>query len=83
MDNEIKAMFNAILEEIGRMEERINRRMDECFSRIEEELETLHHEVNACKLERESIGLLIKKMINWKDGSRNWKREPHNGIHTM
>ena len=58
MDDEIKMMLNAIIDEIGRTEERTNKR----FDKIEVELEILHHEVNACKLERESIGLLIKKI---------------------
>ena len=57
MDDEIKMMLNAIIDEIGRTEERTNKH----FDKIEKELEILHHEVNACKLERESIGLLIKK----------------------
>lgn len=58
MDDEMKMMFNTILEEIGRTEERTNKR----FDKIESQLEVMHHEINACKLERESIGLLIKKI---------------------
>ena len=58
MDNEMKMMFNTILEEMGRMEERTNKR----FDKIENQLEIMQHEINACKLERESIGLLIKKI---------------------
>lgn len=57
MDNEMKMMFNTILEEMGNMEERTNKR----FDKIENKLEIMQHEINACKLERESIGLLIKK----------------------
>ena len=62
MDDEIKLMLNTILDEMGRMEERINKRMDERFDKIENQLEIMQHEINACKLERESIGLLIKKI---------------------
>ena len=58
MDNETKMMLNAILEEIGRIDERTNKR----FDKIDARLESLQHEVNACRLERESIGLLIKKI---------------------
>ena len=58
MDNEMKMMFNTILEEMGNMEERTNKR----FDKIENQLEIMQHEINACKLERESIGLLIKKI---------------------
>ena len=58
MDNETKLMLNAILEEIGRIDERANKR----FDKIDARLESLQHEVNACRLERESIGLLIRKI---------------------
>lgn len=58
MDSEMKMMFNTIIEELGNIEERTGKR----FNKIENELELLHHEVNACKLERESISLLIKKI---------------------
>ena len=65
MDDEIKVMLNAIMDEMGRIEERINKRFDaedKRFDKIENHLEIMQHEVNACKLERESIGLLIKKI---------------------
>lgn len=58
MDSETRMMLNTILEEMALMEERTNKR----FDKIENKLELLQHEVNACKLERESIGLLIKKI---------------------
>ena len=35
MDDEIKMMLNAILDEMGRMEERINKRMDERFDAVD------------------------------------------------
>ncbi|MDE5597532.1 MAG: hypothetical protein K2J04_06835 [Lachnospiraceae bacterium] len=54
MDNEMKMMFNAILEEMGKTEERIYARMDSRFDKIEVRLESMQHEINACKLERES-----------------------------
>ena len=57
MDNEIKMMLNAILEEIAHVDERVNKR----FDKVEAQLDSLQHEVNACKLERESIGLLISQ----------------------
>lgn len=54
MDSEMKMMFNTIIEEMGNIEERTNKRFDKMenrFNKIENELELLHHEVNACKLE--------------------------------
>nr|WP_297864509.1 hypothetical protein [uncultured Acetatifactor sp.] len=58
MNEEMRKMFNAILEEIGRVEEK----MDGHLERLEMEVEVLHHEVNACKLESDAVGLLIRRM---------------------
>ncbi len=58
MDDEIKMMLNAILEEMGRVEERTNKR----FDKIENRLESMQHEINACKLEKDTISILIKKI---------------------
>lgn len=58
MNEEMRNMFNAILEEIGRVEEKMDRRL----GRLESEIEALHHEVNACKLESDAVGLLIRRM---------------------
>ena len=60
MDNETKMMLNTILEEISRTEERIYARMDSRFDKIEARLESMQHEINACKLEKDTISLLIK-----------------------
>ena len=62
MDDEIKMMFNAILEEMSRTEERIYARMDSRFDKIVARLESMQHEINACKLEKDTISLLIKKI---------------------
>ena len=58
MTDEMKMMVNAILEEMDKMEGRINKR----FDKIEAQMEAMQHEINACKLERESVGLLLKKI---------------------
>ncbi|MBD5514985.1 MAG: hypothetical protein HDR06_10130 [Lachnospiraceae bacterium] len=62
MDKETREMFNTILEEMGRMEDRINRRMDTRFDKLEARMEIMQHEINACKLDHETISLLIKKV---------------------
>ncbi len=65
MDKETREMFNAILEEMGRMEDRINKRfdtVDDRFDKIEARMEIMQHEINACKLDHETISLLIKKV---------------------
>ena len=46
IDDEIKMMLNTILDEIDRMEDRINKRFDKIGAR----LENMQHVVNACKL---------------------------------
>ena len=50
-------MLNTILEEMGRVEERTNKH----FDNIESKLDSMQHEINACKLERESIGGHVRK----------------------
>lgn len=69
MSEEMKLMFNAIIEEMGRMESRINKRMDERFDKvdqrfdkIEQRLDMMQHEINACKLEAGTLDLLLKKI---------------------
>ncbi len=57
MDSEMNMMFNTIIEEMGHIEERANKR----FDKIEKQLGLMQHEINSCKLERESIGLLIDR----------------------
>lgn len=85
MDKETRMMFNSILEEMGRMEERIERKMNERFDavdrrfeRIESELEQMHHEINACKLEKGTIELLFRKIDRLEangSGSKRAKRQ--------
>ena len=65
MNDEMKMMFNAVLDEIGRMDEKSDKKFESInrrFDKIDAELESLHHEVNACKLERDSVGFLIKRL---------------------
>ena len=49
---------NLLLEEMDRLQTNLTNRIDRINSRID----SMQHEVNACKLDRESIGLLIKKI---------------------
>lgn len=57
MSKETRMILNAILEEIGQIDKRINKR----FDKIGCKPDSLQHEVNARKLGRKVIGLLIKK----------------------
>lgn len=61
----MKLMVNTIIDEMGRMEERINKKFDKIdnhFDKLDQRLESMQHEINACKLERDSVGLLLKKI---------------------
>ncbi len=49
----MKMMVNTVVDEMGKIEKKIDVR----FDRLESRLDSMQHEINACKLERESIGL--------------------------
>lgn len=58
MNDELKMVVNAIIEEISKTEERIYKKIDERFdqadrrfNKIEFCLESMQHDINACKLE--------------------------------
>lgn len=52
MSEEMKSMFNTIIEEMGRMETRINKRMDERFDKIKQRLDKIEKRIE--ELERRS-----------------------------
>lgn len=65
MNEETKMMINAIVDEMGKMESRINNRfseMNERFNKIDMQLLSMQHDINACKLEKETLDILIKKI---------------------
>lgn len=51
MDKEMKMMVHTIVDEMGKIEKKIDGR----FDILESRLDSMQHEINACKLERESI----------------------------
>lgn len=57
-DKELKMMLNTIIEEIGKVSDR----MDEGFRKNEEAHESIQHELNALKFDHESVSLLLKKI---------------------
>ncbi len=59
MNKEMKMMVNAIVDEMGRMEERLIERMDRRFEQVDQRLDSLHHEVNACKLSIDAINMRL------------------------
>ena len=70
MDTETKELFNALIKEMDRMQERTNGKIDAVQSSInafKEENRNQHeqmmHEINACKLNLDTVDLLLKKVI--------------------
>ena len=57
-DKELKMMLNTIIEEIGKVSDRMN----EGFRKNEEAHESIQHELNALKFDHESVSLLLKKI---------------------
>lgn len=57
-DKELRMMLNTIIEEIGKVSDR----MDEGFRKNEEAHESIQHELNALKFDHESVSLLLKKI---------------------
>lgn len=52
MNEETKMMINAIVDEMGKMESRINNHfseMNERFNKIDMQLLSMQHDINACK----------------------------------
>ena len=69
MDKEMKMMFNAVLEEIARVEKKMDERFDEMdrrFQKVYHDMELLYHEVNACKLEKDTISILMRRMDQYE-----------------
>ena len=67
MELETKVLFYAIFNELYRMQERIYNNIDCCIDAFKEENRQQHeqmiHEINACKLNLDTVDLLLKKVI--------------------
>lgn len=70
MDKETNEPFNALIKEMDRIQERTNSKIDNIQSSInafKEENRNQHeqimHEINACKLNLDTVDLLLKKVI--------------------
>ena len=67
MEHETKELFNAIIKEMDRLQERIYNKIDSSIDAFKEENRQQHeqmiHEINACKLNLDTVDLLLKKVI--------------------
>lgn len=68
MDNETREMFNVVLGEIDKLAERMDKRfekMDKKFEKMDAKInyvyESLSHEINVCKLNGDTVSLLVDK----------------------
>ena len=66
MEHETKELFNAIINEMDRMQERIYNKIDSSIDAFKEENRQQHeqmiHEINACKLNLDTVDLQLKKV---------------------
>lgn len=64
MDKETREMFNMVIKEIDKLGEKIVG-MDGKFAKLDAQIdyvyESLSHEINACKLDKDTVALLVKK----------------------
>lgn len=70
MDKETKELLNALIKEMDRMQERTINKIDTVQSSINtfkeenrNQHEQMKHEINACKLNLDTVDLLLKKII--------------------
>lgn len=62
MSKEAKELFNALVEELGRTEERINQKFDRLEEKFDKSLMNLQHEVNALKLEYTTNQVIVDEV---------------------
>ena len=79
MEHETKELFNAIINEMDRMQERIYNKIDSSIDAFKEENRQQHeqmiHEINACKLNLDTVDLLLKKVIQHEKEIDNLKEQ--------
>lgn len=62
MSKEAKELFNALVEELGKTEERINQKFDRLEEKFDKRLMNLQHEVNALKLEYTTNQVIVDEV---------------------
>lgn len=65
IEEDMKMYVNMLVDEMGRLETRVNHRFEkvgERFDRMDSRLDSMQHEINACKLACDSIPLLVQKV---------------------
>lgn len=62
MSKEAKELFNALVEELGKTEERINQKFNRLEEKFDKRLMNLQHEVNALKLEYTTNQVIVDEV---------------------
>lgn len=65
MEKDMKTYVNVLVDEMGKMEARMDKRfqkIDERFDRMDKRLDSMQHEIDGCKLACETVSLLIQKV---------------------
>ena len=65
MDKDTREMFNTVIGEIDKLGEEMRAEMKQGFARLDAKIdyvnESLTHEINACKLDRDVVNMLVDK----------------------
>ena len=67
MNKELREMCNLLADEMGRLENRLKKELvgmgsefDERLNKMEQRLESMQHDINACKLEKDTLEILMR-----------------------
>ena len=67
MDKETREMFNTVIGEIDKLNQTLNDKMDMKFAKLDAKIdyvyESLTHEINACKLDRDVVNMLVAGVV--------------------
>lgn len=63
MDKDTREMFNAVIGEIDKLGEKMNQGFTRLDAKIDYVNESLTHEINACKLDRDVVNMLVARVV--------------------
>ena len=63
MDKDTREMFNAVIGEIDKLGEKMNQGFARLDAKIDYVNESLTHEINACKLDRDVVNMLVARVV--------------------
>ena len=63
MDKDTRDMFNTVIGEIDKLGEKMNQGFARLDAKIDYVNESLTHEINACKLDRDVVNMLVARVV--------------------